>query len=176
MTIDREPEVATEPPQLAKLAREAYFQAGRHGHPGFDKLYPASMATWERVASAVTTAAVGPYIAIIAECRDAFPVPQAGGPLCDAWTGAMADPDGVPAYLRAVASEIDALRTDAPRFRWLMANRVHMTRPDRDGPGCPHPSMHADGWNERPAGKPSARIGEAIDEAMAADQAARGAA
>lgn len=43
-------------------------------------------------------------IGLLAECRDAFPVPQPGDPLGSSWVRAMSDPGEVPGYLRAIAA------------------------------------------------------------------------
>jgi len=50
------------------------------------------------------------------ECREALPIPAPGSPTEAAWMGAMTDPEDVPEFVRA---EVQALRKDAERYRWL---------------------------------------------------------
>jgi hypothetical protein len=44
--------------------------------------------------------------AALAECRDAFPTPDAGSAAEDAWAQAMACPECVPTYIRAQAVQL----------------------------------------------------------------------
>lgn len=61
----------------------------------------------------------------IAECRDAYPVPEVGSELEGLWGQAMGDPASVGAYVSACATsqkkEIDALKAENERL--LAANR-----------------------------------------------------
>ena len=60
---------------------------------------------------------------IVAACRDALPAPMPGSVAESWWAGAMSRQEGVPAYIKAAfdaqAAEIEALRADAARYRWL---------------------------------------------------------
>jgi hypothetical protein len=57
----------------------------------------------------------GELLSALAECRDAFPVPAAGGELEGHWVSAMANPDEVPAYVKACieSTSKDAIRREA---------------------------------------------------------------
>lgn len=45
---------------------------------------------------------------IVGDCREAFPVPAPGDPLENSWACAIARPEEVPAYLRAIAARYAA--------------------------------------------------------------------
>jgi hypothetical protein len=57
----------------------------------------------------------GELLTALAECRDAFPVPAAGGELEGHWVSAMANPEEVPAYVKACieSASKDAIRREA---------------------------------------------------------------
>lgn len=63
---------------------------------------------------------------LLAECRDAFPVPPLGDPLGSSWACAMSDPSEVPGYLRAIAAAPKAAPAkqlqefESPRAKTLM--------------------------------------------------------
>ncbi len=45
------------------------------------------------------------YIKLLADCRDAFPVPEHGSPIENEWIAAVGSHEAVPAYLQAVAKQ-----------------------------------------------------------------------
>lgn len=57
----------------------------------------------------------------LAECRDAYPVPEVGSELEGLWGQAMGDPASVGAYVKACAisqkKEIDELRAELERIK-----------------------------------------------------------
>lgn len=59
----------------------------------------------------------------LAECRDAYPVPEVGSELEGLWGQAMGDPVSVGAYVKACATsqkkEIDALKAELERIKTL---------------------------------------------------------
>lgn len=44
------------------------------------------------------------YLDLLAQCRNAFPIPERGDPLEVHWAAAMADPGEVPGYLQEIAA------------------------------------------------------------------------
>lgn len=64
--------------------------------------------------------------------------------------------------------QVEALRKDADRFRWLITNKSGKRRADSDGPECPMLLMYADIWNLQPHRPPADRLVEAIDAALSA--------
>jgi hypothetical protein len=76
-----------------------------------------------------------------------------------------------PATVLELIAEVERLRADAERFRWLMANKVRMSRADMDGPGCPTLDMCADIWNRRSDLSAQTRITSEIDTAIAKEKA-----
>lgn len=48
------------------------------------------------------------YVKLLADCRDAFPIPEPGGPLEVQWSAAMARPEEVPEYIRLCVAEMQA--------------------------------------------------------------------
>lgn len=64
----------------------------------------------ERIAKAAPTPpaeqqAKDNYIKLLADCRDAFPVPEHGSPIENEWIAAVGSHEAVPAYLQAVAKQ-----------------------------------------------------------------------
>jgi hypothetical protein len=57
----------------------------------------------------------GELLTALAECRDAFPVPAVGGELEGHWVSAMANPDEVPAYVKAC---IESAEKEAVPVAW----------------------------------------------------------
>ena len=53
-------------------------------------------------------------VKLLAECRDAFPIPEPGGPLEVHWAAAMADPDEVPEYVRLCVAAMQTAPKAAP--------------------------------------------------------------
>lgn len=51
--------------------------------------------------SVAVSGEVSDTLALLVECRDAFPVPPPGSPLEQAWAQAMGEPECIPDYLRA---------------------------------------------------------------------------
>ena len=64
------------------------------------KLARTAIAKW----GAPATASHEALTTALAACRDAFPVPASGSASEFEWQGAMTDPLGVPAYVRACAA------------------------------------------------------------------------
>lgn len=66
-------------------------------------------------------------VTLIAECRDAFPIPAHGDPIENYWSAAIADPANVPAYLQEIAKrkQADSVQEDAARLDWLEQNLFH---------------------------------------------------
>lgn len=56
---------------------------------------------------------------IVAECRDAMPIPNIGSKAEKCWPEAMSDAGGVPDFIKA---SVEALRKDAERYRHLRDN------------------------------------------------------
>lgn len=54
-------------------------------------------------------------VTLIAECRDAFPIPAHGDPIENYWSAAIEDPANVPAYLQEIAKrkQADSVLEDA---------------------------------------------------------------
>lgn len=54
-------------------------------------------------------------VTLIAECRDAFPIPAHGDPIENYWSAAIEDPANVPAYLQEIAKrkQADSVQEDA---------------------------------------------------------------
>ena len=113
-----------------------------------------------------------PWYSVLAECRDAFPIPERGSDLEQLWAQAMGDPYSVPDYVKASVAALsgqsapgkgEAEGKDAARYRWLRpgdnAERVlyvydeHGSRPfDHRFDNC---------WLPR-----NEKLDEAIDAAM----------
>lgn len=103
-------------PELMRRAEEEYGEAVDALREATARLAALESAEKEN----------GELLTALAECRDAFPVPAAGGELEGHWVSAMANPEEVPAYVKACiesaskdAIRREALETDADRYRWL---------------------------------------------------------
>lgn len=84
-------------------------------------------------------------IDLLAACRDAFPIPDAGHPLEPQWMEAMQSPSNVPAYVQACLSHPQAQRAASETRHevyqrlgqqggeWLGASRTWMQSNVRDG-------------------------------------------
>ena len=61
-------------------------------------------------------------VTLIAECRDAFPIPAHGDPIENYWSAAIEDPSNVPAYLQEIAKRKQAgsVQDDSARLDWLL--------------------------------------------------------
>lgn len=71
-----------------------------------------------------------------------------------------------PATVLELIAEVERLRADAKRYRWLMENKVRMRTADSYGPACPALEFFADRWNERPDLSPQERIDMEISAAI----------
>lgn len=80
-----------------------------HAHKGWQA---TTQRQQERIAQ--LQAEVGKLTTALLDCREAFPIPDQGSTLEPAWMGAMAEPDAVPAYVKA---QVQALAPDAARYQ-----------------------------------------------------------
>lgn len=79
----------------------------------------------ERMEDLRATLNNGPFYSVLAECRDAFPVPERGSDLEHLWAQAMGDPYSVPGYIKAAVLALSGQSApgkgdaDTARLDWL---------------------------------------------------------